>query len=230
MFFFGIDTPRPSLELTAAAVVVVVVVVVEESSFVFIDRFSGASSDVVADVLGLPINELTSNANGLPFTVWLRALVPLLLLLLLLLWWFEMEEEDEEDVVVTVVEDADKRNGWAGSPVDFLVEEDRFLSSLDADETDWTAAAMAGGIAKEASGLPKNGYDMAMEESDDKLELGDVEWIETEAEADDSAEWVVGAVRRRFFVPDGVELELLRLSRALLLAVVEVVNSGVVNR
>lgn len=55
-----------------------------DSSFVFIDKLSGASSDDVPDVLGLPINELTSKAKGLPLTVWLRALVPLLMLLLLL--------------------------------------------------------------------------------------------------------------------------------------------------
>ena len=46
-------------------------ITVLESSLVFIDRFNGASSgfDDEDDVLGLPINELTSRAKGLPFTV-----------------------------------------------------------------------------------------------------------------------------------------------------------------
>ena len=88
MFFLGTETPRPSREL----LVVVGAVVADEvdgwagsSLVVFMERFNGASSDPV-DVLGLPMSELTSNATGLPFTVWLLAFVPLLTLLLLLLF------------------------------------------------------------------------------------------------------------------------------------------------
>ena len=76
------------------------------SSLVFIDRFNGTSSGLVAtddddDALGLPINELTSSANGLPLTVWLRALplLPLLVWLAALVsgrrnTWMEAESLD----------------------------------------------------------------------------------------------------------------------------------------
>ena len=48
-----------------------VITVLPDSSFVFMDRFNGASSglDDVDDVDGLPIKELTSSASGFPFTV-----------------------------------------------------------------------------------------------------------------------------------------------------------------
>lgn len=89
MFFLGIETPRPNLELAVdsweeAGVVSSLL------PLVFIDRLSGASplsvvdpaaTVVVAaevdeaevdeddDVLGFPINELTSRASGFPLTV-----------------------------------------------------------------------------------------------------------------------------------------------------------------
>lgn len=108
-----------------------------------------------------------------------------------------------------------------GLTADFLP--DRFLSSLAGEEeevdwadwTDWTAAAMAGGMAREASGLPKKGYDMAMEERDDKLELGVVAdpevWTETEA----GSRLLEVLALRRFLL---LEL-LLRLAELLLLVV-----------
>ena len=50
-----------------------VITVLPDSSFVFIDKFNGASSgldvDDVDDVDGFPIRELTSSASGFPFTV-----------------------------------------------------------------------------------------------------------------------------------------------------------------
>lgn len=92
------ETPRPSLELDVDEDKVAEdddeVGCCDGSSLAFIERFSGASSDeVVDDVLGFPISELTSSAKGLPLTVWLRAFVPLLMVLLLRLL-----------VVVTVTE------------------------------------------------------------------------------------------------------------------------------
>lgn len=167
------ETPRPNRELDVDDDILADDEGCVLSSFVFIERFNGASSDV--DVLGLPINELTSNANGLPLTVWLLAFVPLLIVLLLMLL-----------VVVTVTEllvVVGRRSSWAVAESaecrSAVFLPDRFLSSLAGDDelgwadwTDWTAAAMAGGMPREASGLPKKGYDMAMEERDDKLELG----------------------------------------------------------
>ena len=144
MFFFGIETPRPSREL-------VVVVVAVGCCSVFIDKLRGASSD---DVLGFPINELTSKASGLPLTVWLLAFVPLLTLLLLLLG--KRSSWTEEAAAASVVE-------CLSCVAFFAEEEDLFLSSDWAEEeeladwTDWTAAAMAGGMASEANGLPKKG-------------------------------------------------------------------------
>lgn len=98
MFFLGMETPRPSLELDVDVDEDKVaeddeVGCCDGSSLAFIERFSGASSDEVVDVLGFPISELTSSARGLPLTVWLRAFVPLLMVLLLMLL-----------VVVTVTE------------------------------------------------------------------------------------------------------------------------------
>lgn len=92
------ETPRPSLELDVDVDEDKVaeddeVGCCDGSSLAFIERFSGASSDEVVDVLGFPISELTSSARGLPLTVWLRAFVPLLMVLLLMLL-----------VVVTVTE------------------------------------------------------------------------------------------------------------------------------
>ena len=89
VFFLGMETPRPNRELD---VEVKEDKVVEDdddvgcvgSSLAFIERFSGASSDDVVDVLGFPISELTSSAKGLPLTVWLRTFVPLLMVLLLM--------------------------------------------------------------------------------------------------------------------------------------------------
>ena len=82
-------------------------------------------------------------------------------------------------------------------------------------------------MAKEASGLPKKGYDMAMEERDDKLELGVVAvpevWTDTEA---DSKLLAVLALRRFLLL----EL-LLRLEEppVLLLVVAAGADSGVMN-
>jgi hypothetical protein len=85
---------------------------------------------------------------------------------------------------------------------------------------------MAGGMAREASGLPKKGYDMAMEERDDKLELGVVAdpevWTETEA----GSRLLEVLALRRFLL---LEL-LLRLFPELLVLVVGVAaDSGVMN-
>lgn len=86
---------------------------------------------------------------------------------------------------------------------------------------------MAGGMAREASGLPKKGYDMAMEERDDKLELGVVAdpevWTETEA----GSRLLEVLALRRFLL-----LELLfRLAELLVLVLVVGVaaDSGVMN-
>ena len=87
MFFLGIKTPRPSRELVVVAV---------GCCAVCIDKFRGASSD---DVMGLPINELTPKASGLPLTVWLLAFVPLLTLLLLGKRSSWTEEEEAASVV-----------------------------------------------------------------------------------------------------------------------------------
>ena len=145
MCFLGIETPRPSRELD----VVVVVVVAVGCCSVCIDKLRGASSD---DVMGLPINELTSKASGLPLTVWLLAFVPLLTLLFLLLGKRSSWTEEEE--AASVVE--------CLSCVAFFAEEENLFLLSDwaeelADWTDCTAAAMAGGMASEANGLPKKG-------------------------------------------------------------------------
>jgi hypothetical protein len=82
---------------------------------------------------------------------------------------------------------------------------------------------MAGGMAREASGLPKKGYDMAMEERDDKLELGVVAdpevWTETEA----GSRLLEVLALRRFLL---LEL-LLRLAELLVVGVAAA--SGVMN-
>ena len=67
---FPSDAPgRPGREVRESTVITVL----PDSSFVFIDRFNGASSGLdvedVDDVDGLPIKELTSSASGFPFTV-----------------------------------------------------------------------------------------------------------------------------------------------------------------